>query len=67
MGESGSRSTEFKLQVKNAGSKEEEPKKSVDISRNRIKIVKKILKDIRKDYHFYPRPGPLQYEEYIIK
>lgn len=29
MGESGSRSTEFKLQVKNAGSKEEELKKSV--------------------------------------
>lgn len=29
MGKSGSRSTEFKLQVKSAGSKEEELKKSV--------------------------------------
>lgn len=38
------------------------------LSRNKIKIVRKILKDIRNKNHLNPRLGPLQYaESYKIK
>lgn len=39
----------------------------VSRNRNRIKLVRKILKDIRNKNHLNPRLGPLQYAKCKIK